>query len=279
MYKLLTGADPEVFATKRGRFVSAHGLIPGDKANPHPVNKGAVQVDGMALEFNIDPATNEDMFVENLQCVMEVLAGMVPDHKISFEPVAEFSRAEMKRQPAEALILGCEADFNAYTAIENPAPNGNVDFRSAAGHVHIGWTEGVDPHDPAHFKACTWFAKELDCWLGCPSLYFDTALKRRELYGKLGAFRPKSYGMEYRTLSNAWLQSEDLMRWVHRGVQSAWDKLMSGDPLYPHFTAVIDQVNALESNASKAKIKRVHANLDTYAGWQDVTLFPKELRA
>jgi hypothetical protein len=45
----------------------------------------------------------------------------------------------------------------------------------------------------------------LDLRLAVPSLIWDKDKKRRLLYGKAGCFRPKPYGMEYRTLSNAWL--------------------------------------------------------------------------
>ena len=50
------GADPEIFlGDADGGLVSAYGLIKGDKEHPFPVTNGAVQVDGMAAEFNIDP--------------------------------------------------------------------------------------------------------------------------------------------------------------------------------------------------------------------------------
>jgi len=56
MTQILVGCDPEYFVKKNGIFQSAHGLIMGDKKNPQKVRNGAVQVDGMAVEFNIDPA-------------------------------------------------------------------------------------------------------------------------------------------------------------------------------------------------------------------------------
>ena len=60
--QLLLGADPEAFVVLKdgGIPVSAHGLLPGTKDKPFPVEKGAVQVDGMAAEFNIEPAATED---------------------------------------------------------------------------------------------------------------------------------------------------------------------------------------------------------------------------
>jgi hypothetical protein len=44
-----------------------------------------------------------------------------------------------------------------------------------------------------------------------------------------GAYRPKSYGMEYRTLSNAWLLSEERMRFVYNATIAAIKTLSSGE--------------------------------------------------
>ena len=207
-YEFSLGADPEFFVSKAGKPVSAHGLIPGDKKNPFKVKGGAVQVDGMALEFNIDPAKNFKEFKGNMDGVMKTIMQMVPDYEQYDSPVAEFGFDYIESQPLEAKELGCEPDYNAYTGEVNPRPDAATPFRTASGHIHIGWTNGVDPHDPGHFMACRKLSRALDLFLGVPSLLWDTDTRRRELYGKAGAFRPKSYGMEYRTLSNKWLDSK-----------------------------------------------------------------------
>ncbi len=227
--KILVGADPEIFMRKGKSFVSAHGSIQGDKKNPFKVEKGAVQVDGMALEFNIDPASNADEFADNINTVMGILRGMVPDFELVPTPVATFSAKYMASQPAEALELGCEPDYNAWEdGNANPRPNGKVNFRTGAGHVHIGWGKDMDINDPDHRNACIALAKQLDYYLGIGSLVYDKDTKRRTLYGSAGAYRPKSYGMEYRVLSNAWLQSTDLMKWVFNTTNQAVQDLFQG---------------------------------------------------
>ena len=90
MTAILVGADPEVFVQQQGIFRSAYNLIKGDKKNPQRVNKGAVQVDGMALEFNIEPAANADEFLVNIDTVFNTLRSMVPDYDIAVTPVAHF---------------------------------------------------------------------------------------------------------------------------------------------------------------------------------------------
>lgn len=204
-YNFLIGADPELFVKKDGQLVSAYGLIRGDKKNPLKVDKGAVQVDGMALEFNIDPAERFEDFNNNINRVMGILQGMVKGYDFEIAPVAEFGKALIDSQPKEAKELGCEPDFDAYSGKANPRPNVDAPFRTASGHVHVGWTKDVDPQDPTHLEACRALVKNLDVYLGLPSLAWDRDDKRRQLYGLPGAFRPKHYGLEYRVLSNRWL--------------------------------------------------------------------------
>ncbi len=229
MQQILVGCDPEVFVKKGGLFHSAYGLIKGDKKNPQPVHKGAVQVDGMALEFNINPAASEDEFCLNVQAVYDTLRNMVPDYQVVAVPVADFDPAYMKAQPFEALELGCDPDFNGWTLSANEKPNGDRPFRTASGHVHIGWTkdEDISPGS-THYMRSACVAREMDFYLALPSLAYDKDTRRRELYGNPGCFRPKPYGVEYRTLSNAWLNSENTISWVFRAVQYGMKQVMSG---------------------------------------------------
>lgn len=227
--KLLVGADPELFLFRGGKFFSAHGMIPGDKRNPYRVDCGAVQVDGMALEFNIDPADSEETFLNNILNVRAVLESMVPGFEVVSQPTATFDHEYMEQQPQSSKILGCDPDYNAWeNGMRNPPPDGNVDFRTGAGHVHVGWCQGANVMSESHFDACVMAAKQLDCVLGLGSLMFDDDNTRRLLYGKAGAFRPKPYGVEYRTLSNAWLKSHDTIRWVYNSTVSALNALLGG---------------------------------------------------
>ena len=227
VYDFKIGADPEFFVKKFGKLVSAYGLIPGSKENPHKVPKGAVQVDGMALEFNIDPAETYSQFEDNMSTVMSSIIGMVPGYEIFVEPVADFGLEYIEAQPKEAKELGCSPDFNAYTKQANPRPSADTPFRTASGHVHIGWTSGVDINDEGHLEACRALTKSLDVWLGLPSLVWDQDDRRRTLYGAAGAFRPKSYGMEYRVLSNKWITDPLLRKTVFHNTLKAIEATFS----------------------------------------------------
>jgi hypothetical protein len=54
----------------------------------------------------------------------------------------------------------------------------------------------------------------LDLFLGVPSVLMDDGEERKQMYGKAGAYRPKKYGAEYRTLSNFWIFDKKLIGWV-----------------------------------------------------------------
>jgi hypothetical protein len=130
--------------------------------------------------------------------------------------VAEFGKKYIDKQPKKATELGCDPDFNAYTGVQNPVPDGNSDFRTAAGHIHVGWGEGFDISSEDHMNDCIYITKALDNVLFVLSNMWDTDEKRRELYGQRGSFRPKSYGMEYRVLSNAWLKHPAITEFVYK---------------------------------------------------------------
>lgn len=259
MSKILIGADPEVFVSHNGKLVSAHGLIKGNKHDPFKVDRGAVQVDGMALEFNINPAASEAEWMGNINGVLDILASMVPEHKLECIPTAVFGLEYIRAQPEEAKELGCDPDYNAYTVAVNPRPNGETDFRTGAGHIHFGLPEtgGNAPVEDKDYIG--WLAakvRELDFYLGLPSLFYDADIKRRELYGKAGAFRPKKYGMEYRTLSNQWLGNDTLKRWAYKASVDAMERIESGVSLFKKYgTAAQQIVNKSDKNEAARIIK------------------------
>lgn len=244
------GADPELFVRGPGPgrpFISAEGLIPGTKDNPHPIEGGAVQVDGMAVEYNINPCKTEDEFVELNNKVLTGLSKMIPNYTLVNKSYVTFSDSIWMNVSDKTKELGCDPDMNAYTGMMNPTPNADgVKFRTAAGHIHVGWTNGMSADDYGHAEACKILAKELDYYLGVPSLFLDSSAdssKRRKLYGKAGAYRIKPYGMEYRVLSNFWVGNEELMRWVFSNTKLAFANLLGGKYLQGKSFSCSDMIN------------------------------------
>lgn len=226
------GCDPElVVLNAEGLPVSAAGLIPGTKAEPHKVDFGAVQVDGMLAEFNIDPVTNFADFSHHIHHVQKQMEKMLPPgYSLSAQPSVVFSKELFDSAPDSAKELGCTPDFNAWAGTINPPPNDpeNPYLRSAAGHIHIGWTEGADIGDPQHVLNCRDLVKQLDWFLGGWSLRLDEDPTRRKLYGKAGACRFKDYGVEYRVLSNFWVTTPARRLAVWNRLQTAINSMAKG---------------------------------------------------
>lgn len=249
---ILVGADPEVFVWDKETeaFVSGHGMVEGTKQDPQPVEGGAVQVDGMALEFNIDPASTAEEFSGRVTSVMAQLQAMIGDrYELRATPVAEFGAEYIAAQPEVARVLGCEPDWSAYTEKLNETPNAEMPFRTASGHIHIGWTEDAEIDDPEHMAACFMLARHMDLFIGFQTYLWsdvDLEIKRRELYGKAGCFRPKSYGMEYRTPSNTWLQSEEIMQHVFNQSVACFNNLIQW-PETHHFDLYSGMVKRLNA--------------------------------
>jgi len=228
------GCDPEVFVRNQNKYLCAEGMVYGTKKEPQKIINGMVQVDGMALEFGIDPVKTEDGFVRRIGNVFRRIQGMLPEGVTvdPTNPCVTFAKDVFDSASEDSKRLGCDPDYNAYTGNVNPTPDGEVKFRTTSGHVHIGWTRNHDPFETTHFMACRMLAVSLDYWLGIPSLYWDhtpEAVQRRKLYGRAGAFRPKPYGMEYRTLSCRWLMHPDLIRFVYRQSVMAINDLYAGN--------------------------------------------------
>lgn len=220
------GADPELFVVNReGDFVTAEGLIPGTKDKPYKVDCGAVQVDGMAAEYNIDPVDNYEDFKHNLKTVQRQLEKMLPKgYKLVCTATAEFKPEHWDAAPDYSKMLGCSPDFNAWTGKPNPAPKDNERVRHAGGHIHFGWTDKAKTTDMDYVKACVDLVKQLDWYLGAWSVRVDHDTLRRKMYGKAGSMRFKPYGTEYRTLSNFWLKNDSTMlqTW-NRMNRAIWD--------------------------------------------------------
>lgn len=236
--ELSIGCDPELFLKVSGKFQSVHDILPGTKDNPYRVSNGAVQVDGVAAEFNIDPAMSLTEFTNNIADVRWSLKDMIGQklgHRsfdLVAEPVAYFDQGYFDALPQTPKLLGCQPDFNAYTGEQNEPPETTEPFRTGAGHVHVGWGEYLDPDDPEHFIACRDVVRQLDAVVYPLSEKWDTDTKRRTLYGQKGSFRPKTYGVEYRPLSNAWLRSEETIKIVYEVTLSAVLRYFKGERLF-----------------------------------------------
>jgi hypothetical protein len=100
-------------------------------------------------------------------------------------------------------------------------------MRTAGGHVHVGGFFTNNPHSPVQMGMSAYLSRLLDRYLGVYSILWDKDDNRRSMYGQAGCFRPKPYGMEYRSMSNAWTFNKKLIRVVYDGVEQALTRMFS----------------------------------------------------
>lgn len=248
------GCDPEFFVLDAEKRPASPDMIPGDKENPHPVKHGAVQRDGMAAEFNIDPVDNFSDFNRNIAAVMKQLEDFLPEgYTLSSDPSVRFDPQVFEAAPEEAKIMGCSSDFDAWTGCINPPPTVFEDplVKCAGGHIHIGWPGGpFDLNDEQHVMNCRDLVRQLDWFVGGWSVRLDSNPERRKLYGRAGACRYKPYGVEYRVPSNFWVRTRDRRLAVWNRVQQAIAAMKNGflpDQMSPQDNAtLINYINATQ---------------------------------
>ena len=217
------GADPELFVrNSRGRVIPMCGTLGGTKESPRALGQGfAVQEDNIMLEYNVPPATDGYMFADYISVGKERALAEV--HSKTRNNSLRFSTNPEELIPKKTLeehegasTFGCSPEYDAYTQGEQ-APTvaahmlrsddeDGSEWRFAGGHVHIGYN---NPEIPA-FVAASF----CDLYLGLSAVNVDHQPHRRELYGQAGRFRPTSYGIEYRVLSNFWVHERYLAEQV-----------------------------------------------------------------
>lgn len=201
---LTIGADPELFFVEARTNIprSAEGLLGGDKQ--HPVQMEGlpegfmIQEDNAAAEFNIPPAKTVNQFTTSIFSSLKYLSAIAKKNKLklSITPDLDFTKEQLATKHCQTL--GCNPDFNAWIEEENPVPQPPELMRTAAGHIHIGWSKPT-------WDQIIWVARGFDLLITVPSILVTKPNRRRTLYGKAGACRPKKYGVECRSVDNFWL--------------------------------------------------------------------------
>lgn len=80
---------------------------------------GAVQVDGTAAEFNIDPANTIGRPTGNIAKVVTTMTHMMQEKrqgaKFTPMPTRKYTKRNWMGIPDSAKEMGCDPDFNCYT--------------------------------------------------------------------------------------------------------------------------------------------------------------------
>lgn len=242
---ILIATDPEFFLkdSQTGIITSVAGKLGYGKENKLDLGNGVrVQEDNVLLEFDTDPHSSFSDFEKNIMTAFDAcsdVAGKLGLELVLAKSSHVFSAAEIAEFPESGLEFGCDPDYNALTGMRNPKPaSADAGLRTAGGHIHIGYDHlGENMLTSENQKV---LGVMCDYFHGLESLLMDDDDMRRELYGKAGSVRFKPYGIEYRTLSNFWLEDASKRAWAFQNAQRAF-KMATGD-----FNEVVSMVDPYE---------------------------------
>ena len=208
--KMLIGSDPEWFLTNGKTPISVIGKVGGTKNKPKRIDElgedFAIQEDNVALEYNTPPTDDVSYWADCHSRMHEYIKNLLKP--MGLKPLIKGSVTfpDNELSDPRAWIFGCEPDFNAWTGKINPMPlSENPNLRSAGGHIHIGVK-----YNKLTKVQKLFLVRNMDLHVGLPLMILDPDQERQQLYGKAGAFRFKSYGVEYRTPSNFWTRTKRL---------------------------------------------------------------------
>lgn len=258
MLNFSIGCDPEIFVADAVEARSVIGKVGGTKSAPMPLPIGegfAVQEDNVALEFNIPPAKSKAEFIESMMKATDFLEGNIcAANGWHFDKRSAISFSNSELNDPRAFVFGCDPDFDAWTGRVNPRPHSeDITLRSAGGHVHIGCSHlGVDIREVVKF---------MDLHAGVPSVIMDNGVLRKQLYGKRGAFRAKSFGVEYRTLSNFWIFDKKLVDWVYRATERALADVLAGKSIDSERKTIATAINKNNQEVAMSLIEKYNLEL------------------
>lgn len=225
-FVITSGSDPELMIRNRqtGEIVSAIDILKHGKDDKIDLGNGIpVYYDNVLLETNIPYATDAKGLIKNTKETFNRIAKYIGKQ---YELVAQASHTfgADQCQHEDARVFGCNPEYCAYalSVINPPQVEDNPTFRSCGGHIHVGRSDFNSPKDNPDFllspHSKVAMVKAMDIFVGLSVALMDndpTSPARKKLYGNAGRHRPTAYGVEYRTPSNFWLSSPELVELIY----------------------------------------------------------------
>lgn len=206
---ITVGADPEFwlysYEASTSPVIPSIGRVKGTKENPFNLGDGYfTHEDNVAIELGVPVSNGSSLghiVQEGKKRIMDEFFNS--NYDLYIKPVAKFTTEQLDN--TQARSFGCEPDYDAYT-------NGKMRTvpseilkglrRYAGGHIHIGGNFNCPPFVSALFADIFISVCGQSMWPNPRTN--NAAWARGEYYGRAGTFRPKPYGIEYRTPSNWW---------------------------------------------------------------------------
>lgn len=196
-----------IYSNKENKIVSAIRVLKQNKKNPIDLGDGVtLYYDNCLGEVAFPPYTNKKEMKERFASVFSKVRNYLgPKYKMVFQAGHSFDDDQVTEK--EAQEIGCEPSYDVWEELEIVTNDFQDNFRSSGGHWHIGSKLLTDK--PINRPR---IVKLLDIYLGCANVVNSddpTEVRRRRLYGAAGNHRIPEYGVEYRTLSSSFLNSEE----------------------------------------------------------------------
>lgn len=234
------GTDPEIFVVdKKGEVVPAWTYLPPKtKGTAYKTADGAftgnVYWDGFQAEFTTHAgisclAQMADCVHTGLKTIYKAARTKHPEATLTLKSVVQVSDKVLREAKPEHVAFGCAPSYNLYGLTGNTQDGSQVPYRFAGGHIHVGMPG-------ASKEVIEQTVAIMDAVLGVAAVSmfakYDNPL-RRQYYGLPGEYRTPSHGLEYRTLSNAWIAHPLIMHMtfdlaraaaglVSEGMTSVW---------------------------------------------------------
>src|ERR1039457_5005208 len=145
-HALWLGSDPEFMLTDPhdGHLKSAIGVVHGTKTEKVDLGGGhKLFYDNVLAEVNIVPGNTAEAISANIYSCLHSLARAVYPYRLKLQASATYPTKEC--QHPDAKVFGCEPEFCAYELNIVQAPLCETTFRSAGGHIHMGFGEEAYP--------------------------------------------------------------------------------------------------------------------------------------
>lgn len=235
-YNVTLGCDPEFFFSgSTGKTTGAEKVLPENGITYKPgtahydgsytsrgnVKESKIVIDGVQAELNPRPNTcRANLGNEISACFRDLHTALEKQGKgigVNFMPLVKITQKELDSLSEKSKTFGCAPSDNIYTHEKSTITVNPKKYRkrSAGGHIHLGSNSSAQVTKA--LKDVGEMVYMLDIIVGNTCVLLDrnpNNVERRKVYGRAGEHRPKEYGLEYRTLSNFWLQSYQLMSFV-----------------------------------------------------------------
>jgi len=220
------GSDPEFFVLDpKGRPYPATLFAIGTKDYPSQIDSLGEgfyeQRDNLSLEGNIPPANTKEEFIKHMNSLRNYFANKVGRFEYTLSPNGVEYFVKRYLSTTEGMEFGCSSVISLWDSIpyefaDRPTPNlSKCNFRVAGCHLHIGYTGSKELNRTNMDIA---IGRLFDLFVTVPSQIIKPEPERIETYGRWGMIRRKPYGVECRTLSSYFTQSEYLP-WI-------WDQIV-----------------------------------------------------